>query len=324
MSRVNLPWPLIRQAPWFPAAPIGIAGTGNKTGLRQHTTGAMFYVDPYQPGASNGRTGTEPTDPLLTIQAGVDRCTAYSGDVVLVMDNDAWTYSTQTEAPYVENVVVTTPGISIIGVSRSGALGPVWRPATAGGIACAVYALDVLVEGFCFAEAHVGAGGGTGVYAAWNGFTVWGDNVTVRNCYLGDDLDIGVQLEYAWNNWITDNVFQGAAGGTMVGIYVDPAGSGAAYNHILRNEFRSCSGGAISGQGMADSDIGENRFYNLAAQGGAPVAGTGIDNTGGGTNLVWGNWFSSVQADMAGWNVSAATDAWVGNMAMDGLVVANP
>jgi len=57
MSRVNLPWPLIRQAPWFPAAPIGIAGTGNKTGLRQHTTGAMFYVDPYQPGHLTDVTG---------------------------------------------------------------------------------------------------------------------------------------------------------------------------------------------------------------------------------------------------------------------------
>ncbi|GAG38311.1 unnamed protein product, partial [marine sediment metagenome] len=83
---VNFAAPLTRLNPWYPGQ-IGVEGAWTDTGLRMHSTGTVFYVDPNFPGASDARDGTDPTSPLLTVATAITKCEAYRGDVIAVMGN---------------------------------------------------------------------------------------------------------------------------------------------------------------------------------------------------------------------------------------------
>ena len=80
---VHLPLPLVRQ-PYVLPGQFGVPGTDERTGLRTHPTGAVFYVDPNYPGASDNRDGTSPTDPLLTMAAALTKCLPFRGDTIVV------------------------------------------------------------------------------------------------------------------------------------------------------------------------------------------------------------------------------------------------
>jgi len=323
-ANVRFPLPLVRQNPWFPGQLGGVPGVDNETGLRTHPTGTVFYVDPNHVDAHDQRDGTDPNAPLATVAAALSKCQDYHGDVIVVGANDAWQYGEGVNyaTPITENVEVTVHGVRIIGVSPSGALGVCWMPSDVGQVLITVSAMDVLIEGFCFMGSTYG---GTAIYAEWDGATLFGENLTVRHCFFDDDIDIAIQLEYAWNNEIHDCIFQEC---DTYGIYVDPAGSGASDNRIHDNWFQDC-GAAMALQGCVDSVIYRNFIYNSNAQGAALATDEGIDTTGGARNLVFDNWFSCLlpvpaNGDWNDLNTSAATDAWVGNHCMDGLAVANP
>jgi len=242
------------------------------------------------------------------------------------MHNDGWQYGPQdTRATIInENVTVTKHGVRIIGLAPSSATGPIWRPATAGGTCITVTGLDVLIEGFCFGGFQLGAGG-NGVYAEWGAPPLWGDNCTIRNCFFSDHLDIGIQLEYAWNCYIEDNVFQEC---DVAAIYADPAGSAPAYNRIANNWFHDCAL-AISLTELQDSEITGNRIYNSNAQAGGAATDEGIDTALGARNMVTDNYLSCIlpaaaPGDWDDLNSGNATDAWVGNLCQDGMAVTTP
>ena len=87
---VRWPIPLWRQHPWYPGQLGGVPGVDTETGLRAHSTGAVFYVDPNYPGVSDARDGTNPTNPLATVAQALTLCQAYRGDTIAVMANDSW------------------------------------------------------------------------------------------------------------------------------------------------------------------------------------------------------------------------------------------
>ena len=328
-SSVAYPLPLVRFAPFYPGV-LGIAGAGSTRGFRTDTLGTVFYVDPNFPGVSDLRHGTEPDCPLETVQAAVDACADWHNDVVVVMHNNQWQYGpgyvggTDRALAIDESVTVTKHGIRIVGVAPSSATGPIWRPATAGGTCLTVTGLDVLVEGFCF-DGFVGGAGGRGIYAEWGAPPSWGDNLSVRHCFFSDTIDIGIQLEFAWNCFIEHNVFEAC---DTAGIYADPAGSAPAYDRIADNRFHDCAL-AISLTELTDSEIVGNRIYNSNAQAGAAATDEGIDTALGARNLVADNYLSCLlpvpaAGDYDDMNSAAATDAWVNNHCMDGDAVTNP
>jgi len=325
-ANVRMPLPLTRLPPWFPGQCGGVPGADAETGLRTHCTGTVFFVDPNYNGVTDLRDGTNPEAPLNSIAGALSKCQNYHGDVIVVMANDAWQFGPQASytIPINETVVCTVSGVRIVGVSPSGALGPVWRPATAGATALTVHGCDVLVEGFCFDGFQVGAGG-NGIYAEWNGTTLWGENLTVRNCFFGDEIDTAIQLEYAWNCYIHDNVFQECQ---TAALYADPAGNPPANCRIANNWFHDCAL-AISMTEIEDSEITGNRIFNSNAQGGGAATDEGIDTAAGADNLVTSNWFSCLltvpaAGDYSDLNSSSATDAWPGNWCMDGMTVVRP
>jgi len=326
-ANVNLPIPLTRVNPMFPGQ-FGVPGTSNKTGLRTHCTGAVFYVDPNAAGADDARDGTDPNCAFETLQAAVDACTSWRGDVIYVMANNDSQYG-PGGTDYVlcidEDVTVTKHGIRIVGVAQSSTLGVMWRPATAGGIACLITGFDVLVEGFCFYGSLLG-GGGTGISCVWDGVTDWGENTVIRNCFFGDDIDIGIQLEYSWNCYIYDNEFQMC---DDAGIYCDPADSPMEYCTIKDNIFMDVGLGGTGAMAISEAEgctIKNNTVFNTNAQAGAACTNEGINTgAGGGGNMVVGNYFSC--ASGAVWNdfcTADGADSWPGNFLSDGISVVAP
>ncbi|GAG88873.1 unnamed protein product, partial [marine sediment metagenome] len=188
-TKVQWPNPLVRQ-PALYGTQMGVPGTGDDRGLRMHSTGEVFYVDPNFPGVSDQRDGTSPTSPLQTVGEALTKCEDYRGDVIAVMHNGLWTYGNPASdniLPIAEAVTVDVPGVRIVGVAPSASLGVPWMPTANNDVCITVAALDVLIEGFAFwTDAYTGT---TGISVAWNS-PPWGENTTVRHCYFYD-LDYG-------------------------------------------------------------------------------------------------------------------------------------
>ena len=318
-SDVRWPTPLTRQNPWYPGQ-MGVPGTDTETGLRSNTLGTVFYVDPNYPGASDARDGTNPTDPLLTVQTAVDKCQRWSGDVVAVMANGDWQWGGHVgrQTTIQEAVTVSTDGIRIVGVSPSSGTGVYWQPATIDGVCITINALDVLVEGFSFwSEAPIT--GGTGVLSQWTGNAAplfQGENTVIRNCTFTADLDYGIALDYTWYSYITDNFFHGIG---IAAIHNLAANGSPDYSVFARNHFLD-NALAISLAGVDGAFIYENHIS------GNPAAANSFINTnGGGSNTVSRNALVSTLAQYVGGNCnSAATDGWVNNFCIDGPSVALP
>ena len=326
-SNVRLPFPLTRLNPFYPGQ-IGVPGAWTDTGLRTHPTGTVFYVDPNYPGASDDRDGTDPTAPLLTVAAALTKCSAYQGDIIMLTANAGWEYAEGVNYPTVisEAVEVTVPGVSIVGAFGASSVGVVWSPPTAGATCITVSAIDVLIEGICFAGDD--AIGGDAIYAQWAGgvTALWGDNLTVRNCFFDHDIDTAIEIEFAWYCDIHDNVFDHCG---VAGIISDVGGAGADYNSIHKNTFINLPLAISLLGGASYNDIFDNRLYNSDAQAGAAAANVFINTTGGSRNLVHHNVLSCLLpvpavGDYNNTCTAAGSDAWVQNYCLDGPTVTNP
>ncbi len=318
--------PNIRTPIWAPGQ-MGVPGSDSHEGLRVSVEGNVYYVDPNYPGATTTADGTLPTNPLSTVAAALARCLPYHGDAIAVMGNNAWgnTYGYGRAADgsllaISEEVIVTVPGVRIVGICPSGANGVVWTPASNGGTCITVRALDTLIEGFFFDEGAFA--GCNAISAVWNGTTAWGDNLTVRNCVFSDTVDTGIQLDFSFYVNIYHCAFWDC---DAYGIYNDPAANPAEFCDIHDNIFHDCALGAIKAQDMANSHIYRNSVYNGVAQSGAACTDLGFDFITGNDNQVFENYFSCALAVVfADFNSASPTDAWIHNMTMTGETITNP
>ena len=323
---VRFPLPLTRLNPWYPGQ-YGVPGAWTETGERMHCTGAVFYVDPNHTDANDNRDGTDPTSPLATVATALTKCQAYRGDVIAVMANNAWQYANSADGyttPIQESVTVSVPGVRIVGVCPSGALGVYWRPGTAGGTCITVNAIDVAVEGFAF----YGNTGGAGIYAEWDGTNYHGENLTVRHCFFADDIDTAIQLEYSWYADIHDNVFDEC---DEYGIYTSNSSGDAAYVRIHHNWFHDCTTSAIW---LPESDrchIYENTIYNndAATNAAGTTANCMVNLANGSRNSVHNNTMACVLPAAVAWdydacNTAGTGDMWCQNYLRDGVSVTNP
>jgi hypothetical protein len=318
MPSSNVPWspPLQRLNPWYPGQ-IGVSGAWTDTGLRLDTNGTVFYVDPNAVGVSDQRDGTDPTEPLQTVAAALTKCEAYKGDVIAVMANSFWTYAARVNrvTPIYEEVTVTTPGVRIMGLFPSSSMGVPWMPVNDNGVCITVHAMDVLIEGFTFWDS-MGVTAPVGIRAEWGG-GVYGENLTVRNCWFGEGLDYGIQLDWSWNNQIHDNIFQNVAVAAIYSIDVlgDPD-----YATIRDNLFMN------NGNAIDLEDVDHCAIYRNAIFGDDGGTDNFIDLTGGSNNLVFDNWLGCTLA--AGQYNATCSDAtsgmWIRNHCIDGETGAPP
>lgn len=361
-ANVNWPPPLQRLTPFYPGQ-MGVPGTDSDRGLRLDSNGIILWVDPNHVDANDGRDGTNPDSPLRTVQAAVNKCRAHRGDVVAVMANSYWTHSSLTSArrtPIREAVTVNTPGVRIVGIAPSSSLGVFWEPPANDGVCITVNALDVTIEGFAFwNDTYTG---GTGILAVWGG-GLYGDNLTVRNCFFYSDLDYGVDLDFSYNTYIEDCYFQtiGIAAINNIGTHGDPdwivirrnifTSCVAAidlddtnYANIEDNEILYCPTGIVITGGCYDKIKG-NVINITQGAGTVAISGGGlfesvvhenvingapggtnnmINLTGGSGNMVSGNWLSCDKTEYNTTCSDATSGKWVNNHCDDGEAVLPP
>jgi hypothetical protein len=301
---------------------MGVPGTDNETGLRQHSTGTVFYVDPNFPGVSDARDGTDPNSPLLTVATAISKCQPYRGDVIAVMFNEDWIHAAGTSTyttGIVENVTLNVAGVRLVGIAPSSSVGVPWTVATSGGTAIAVTAMDCLIEGFAF-TGHATIGG-TAISAVWDGATLWADNLTVRHCLFDDAVDTAIDLDFTYYCDIHDNFFQEC---DLYGIYAAALTGGVWYTSIHRNYFIDIGTTAIALLGDPEyNDIYENHLFNTDAQNAAAATDAFITTAAGNFNTVHHNTLSCQNTVVAAGDygdtcTSAGTDAWVQNYCMNG------
>jgi hypothetical protein len=328
MPASNVPWgqPLTRLPPFFPGQ-WGVRGSDNKLGLRSHTDGAVFYVNPNHPDRNDSADGTNPDQPLATIAAALTKCLPFRGDVIAVMANNSWQYGDPLDGyilPVEESVIVGVPGVRIVGISQSSSTGVVWQPATNGGTCITVNALDVSIEGFLFTEgSKVGC---NAIVAVWNGTTAHGDNLTVRNCVFDHTVDTAISLEFVWYANIHHNVFWEC---DAYGIYSLQPGSGNEFLIISDNVFHNVGTSAMSLVECSNCHIFGNSIYNATALSANVATNMGINTTAGAENQVYDNYFSCVlpvaaNGDWNDLNTSVASDAWINNHCTNGPNVTRP
>ena len=334
---VNLHIPLIRLNPWYPGQ-MGVEGAWTDTGLRTHSTGTVFYVSPNHPGASDLRDGTDPNDPLVTVQAAINRCESYRGDVIAVMPHGRWAYSPGTIYPLgiSESALLDKHGVHLMGLS-SATIGVPWYTPLAGGTALTVTGIDCIVEGFAFCG-FVGVGApGRAIYATWIlGGPAYGENLTILNNVFSGPT-IGLQLEFNWYCHIHNNTFWAL---TNYGLYFDRTTTPAnapeyceINDNIFHNVGANGGGGAIRLPGCNYCYIHHNQCYNDDAQAAAAATDEGfVTNDGtlaGLHNTVALNVFSCqntkvAAGDFGDLNGGSATDCWTENYCMNAVAYGIP
>jgi len=337
MPATNVSWPppLTRWPTLFPGQ-FGVPGTDSRTGLREHSTGATFYVDPNFPGASDSRDGTDPTSPLLSVAGALTHCEPYRGDTIAVMHNGLWTYGNTAEdnvVPIQEAVIINVPGVRLVGVSPS-SLGVPWVPTADSDVLITVNALDVLIEGFNFWPTIYATV--TGIYAPWSSPLLFGENLTVRHCYFYN-LDYGLQLDYSWNDFIIDCQFMGM---TTAAIH-NPSVFGEPDYLTVRDCVFHANIADINLPDCNHALIENNRFFAVNAaitmlagdnnqivgnviQGDPAGVNNMINLTGGANNVVSDNALTCTIAQYDTCNSDATSGSWGGNRCSNGFTTAAP
>jgi len=306
----------------FSANQAQVWGFDTRTGIDSRSYFApgakIFYVDPNNAQAVDaGNLGEDPTVPLATVDAAVTLSRAYRGDTIVVGPNDAWQYAAGIRnTSIVETLIIpaTKGGIRIVGASTN-PLSVMWEAVVADDFCITVRACDVLIEGIGFTGNNGVAC--NGVYAEWDGVTLYGENMTVRNCVFDDGIDIAIQLEFSWYFQIYNNWF---AQCDEYGVYADAGGSGAALGVITGNWFQDCGTADIAL--LAGSD--DNSVHGNRVMGNAAGTNNLINLTAGTDNIVTDNYLGCTIAQYDTTCSDATSGAWLHNHCTDGSPVAPP
>lgn len=310
----QMPFPgLVRQPAFYPGQ-MGVPGSDNEIGLRTLPTSKTLYVDNTHGNTSDTNDGTNPNEPLTTIQAAVNKI-VNPGDVVVVYAGE-----------YTESVVtgawnVTPNYCTIIGVGPH-RYRPYWTSALA-----TSPTLDLRTQGWRISGFRFG-GSGNVQSAAINlrhNDTSPGDTsirTVIDNCYFdGEQVGrYGIETHGPQDVWIYNNSFgfwvNGVAGG---GIALRSGSTPTSLPYRMRvynNEFYDNNNHIYCG--MNGSFVIGNFFKVDGTVGYAPtIVCRTTDLAGGGnSNLVTKNMMPGDFSVVGGY-VATATDSWVGNAADD-------
>lgn len=305
--------PLIRQPAFYPGQ-MGVPGSDNEIGLRTAATGKALYVDNTHALTSDSNDGTNPEEPLQTIQEGVDKV-ANPGDVIYVANG------------FYQEAVVTGPWTgsgsspnycSIIGVGNH-RYNPYWD---ANGLG--LPALDLRTQGWRISGFRFVGDAAAACINARHFDTGVNDTCSrtlIDNCYFdgGQVGRYGIELHGGFDVWIVNNTFafwNNAVGGGAIAIRTGSTPTALPYrNRIYNNEFYENNNHIFGG--FNASFIIENFFLTDGIGYDPTIVLRTTDGSGGGnSNIVTKNYFAG-DYSVAGGYVAAATDEWGGNVATD-------
>lgn len=313
--------PQVRFQPAYPGQ-MGVYGSDVQRGFRWAPQGIVLYVDENHPGATATADGTDPENPLMTVQLAVDRLvtfaaalgTSLEGSVIVIAD----------EADITESVIInpTAPlNCTILGAGST-AHHPTWTAATASGTALTIRQEGWTIEGITF---EAGSEGTSIQLVEVPGSSYIAYKTTIRNCRF-DGLWgglYGVDFSGAPHRVTIENCeflewrsAEGAAFAIMVtdSTHTNPYECHIRNNVFWENENHIGSLGAIRGFNVS-TFIG-----NMFHIGELIVATLMLDLRGGsrGNNFVVGNYFQGDYSNVGGYYAHAGDPGmWVGNYAED-------
>ena len=315
--------PQVRLYPWYPGQ-MGVAGSDVQKGLRWEPEGIVLYVDENHPNATADNDGTDPENPINSVQTAVTRLTNFAtafsssleGSVIVVAG----------EATIAESVIVnpTAPSNCMILGAGTSNHQPTWTAATAAGTALTLRAEGWVIDGFTF---EAGAEGTSVRLEEVPASSYSAFKTTIRNCRF-DGLWgglYGVNFVGAPHRVLIENCefleWRSAGGAAFAIIVTDSSHTNPYECHIRNNVFwenenHIGSLGAIRGFNV--STFTGNIFHE-----GELIAATlMLDLRGGsrGNNIVTGNVFCGDYSNTGGYYAHAADPGmWVGNFAEDVL-----
>lgn len=316
-------YPQVRLQPWYPGQ-MGVPGSDVQRGLRWSADGIVLYVDENHPGTSGAADGTDPENPLNSIQTAITRLTTFATATNTSLEGSIIVVSAQATIAESVTIPATAPANCTLFGAGSSEHAPTWTPATAAGTALTIRAPGWRVTGFRFGW----TGDGTGIVidrsdaAGYEAVMTVIDNNRFWGAYNGM---YAIDLQGAPSNCrILNNEFGeirsvGAAGTAYAIISTDSTDANPYLTTIAGNTFWECENyiGSVGGaRGFNLSYICNNMFHA-----GVLIPATiKLDMRGGtrGLNVVTGNYMGGQYTQAGGYYANAVTtDAyWTGNFAL--------
>jgi hypothetical protein len=297
---------------------MGVDGSDVPRGLRWSPAGIVLFVDENHPNTSGAADGTDPENPLNSIQTAITRLTAFVTSTSTSLEGSVIVVSNEATIAETVTIPATAPTNCTILGAGSSAHQPTWTAATAAGTALTVLQEGWTIEGFTFETGAAGTAmvlNGTGSTGAYK--------TTVRNCrfdglwgglyginFIGAPHRVRIEncefLEYRR----TDN--------TAYAILVTDSSDSNPYEcHIVNNVFwenENHVGSVASDRAWNMSVFAGNVFHD-----GVLITSTQLLDLRGGSrgfNIVTGNYFQGAYTNAGGYWANAATpdSCWVGNV----------
>lgn len=258
---------------------------GGTAGLADLMPGSVFYVDSVS--GSDSNTGADWDNALATIDAAVNLCTDYAGDVILVAP-----YHQEVQAASGNMITLDVAGVSIIGcgtgsthsVVATGAStlhgGPTLICDHASAVAIYVISPSCRISGINFVSDVADVAKMVYIYGV---STVNGDGAIVENCTFKDngaalEYLVGIQVASSADCQILNNTFYTtAAGGTDNAIKL---GSACHKTLIQGNKAfgKFATGGILTSAVLTGLMIIDNIIVNAEAA--IAIALSGTTSTG--------------------------------------------
>jgi len=325
-------FPLLRQRPWYPGQ-MGVPGSDVERGLRSQAGGVVLFVDPGHVNASATADGTDPENPLSTLQAAVTQLqtwmalgldVAYSTIIVSGSLSESVVTGDYTEMPS----YCTIKGIGASHYAIS------WDSGLATDPCLDLRCVGWRVEGFrflapttdaCIVLRHTDTGA--------NDIAIR----TIINDCLFDGLTTGlygIETHGCYDVWITNCTFQlfNNVANDATGLITGTTPLAIPYrNHVVNCKFWDSDNGAIfpcNGSEIVDSMFQSVGYAYAMVQ----TLNTSIVANPGDDNVVHRNTFTGDYSIAGGYRAGAA-DSWVGNWAEDvaeaevgdnGITIARP
>lgn len=311
--------PQIRLYPWYPGQ-LGVDGSDVQRGLRWEPTGIVLYVDENHPNAHSTGDGTNPEEPLDSIQTAINNIIAFATAMSCTLEGSVIVVASEATIAETVTIPATAPTHCMILGAGSSAHQPTWTAATAAGTALTVLQTGWTIEGFTFETGTAG----TAIYLSGTGSS-GAYKTTIRNCrfdglwgglygidFAGAPHRVRIEgcefLEYRR----TDN--------TAYAIIVTDSSDSNPYEcHIVNNVFWENENHVGS--------LGSNRAWNVSTfmgnvfhEGELITATQILDLRGGsrGQNIVTQNVFCGTYSQAGGYHANAGSPGnWVGNIAED-------
>ena len=313
--------PQVRAAPWYPGQ-MGVPGSDVQRGFRWSPTAIVLYVDENHPNATAVADGTDPENPLNSIQQAVNRLISFQtamapvslvGSVIVV----------GAGATITESVIIppTAPlGCTILGMGAN-VHSPTWTAATAAGTALTVRREYWTIEGFEFRTGT--AGTAIGLELTAGGYNALG--TTIRNCFFWGQWNglYGINFVGAPHRVTIEHcefMEYRRANGTAYAIVVSDAALVNPYEcHVNYNVFWENENHV--GPTTPDRSFNMSTFIGNVFHRGVLIPSTlQLDLRGGsrGQNIVTQNVFYGDYSNAGGyWAHAANSDMWAGNFTDD-------